>query len=79
MDIPIFLYISILSYSMLLEQLITDVNIAVSIEAIQAIGNLARGLRNHFSGGSRFLLAVLLVCLFRFFFIVCVPWVYRHG
>ncbi|KMZ71605.1 Protein MOR1, partial [Zostera marina] len=44
----------------ILKKLITDVNIAVAIEAIQAIGNLARGLRNHFSGGSRFLLAVLL-------------------
>ncbi|KAF6163137.1 hypothetical protein GIB67_025001 [Kingdonia uniflora] len=41
-------------------QLITDVNIAVAVEAIQAIGNLARGLRNNFSGGSRFLLPVLL-------------------
>ncbi|XXG85325.1 hypothetical protein AAC387_Pa11g0421 [Persea americana] len=43
-----------------LKKLITDVNIAVSIEAIQAIGNLARGLRNHFSGSSRFLLPTLL-------------------
>lgn len=42
-------------------QLITDVNIAVAVEAIQAIGNLARGLRTHFSGSSRFLLPVLLV------------------
>ncbi|KAG6755568.1 hypothetical protein POTOM_041399 [Populus tomentosa] len=40
--------------------LITDVNIAVAVEAIQAIGNLARGLRSHFSGSSRFLLPVLL-------------------
>ncbi|KAF5193151.1 Mor1 [Thalictrum thalictroides] len=43
-----------------LKKLITDVNIAVAVEAIQAIGNLARGLRNHFSGGSRFLLPILL-------------------
>ena len=42
-------------------QLITDVNIAVAVEAIQAIGNLARGLRTHFSGSSRFILPVLLV------------------
>jgi hypothetical protein len=42
-------------------QLITDVNIAVAVEAIQAIGNLARGLRTHFSASSRFLLPVLLV------------------
>ncbi|KAK1262104.1 Protein MOR1 [Acorus gramineus] len=43
-----------------LKKLVTDINIAVSVEAIQAIGNLARGLRNHFSGSSRFLLPVLL-------------------
>ncbi|ONK78042.1 uncharacterized protein A4U43_C02F13600 [Asparagus officinalis] len=43
-----------------LKKLVTDVNLAVSVEAIQAIGNLARGLRNHFSGSSRFLLPVLL-------------------
>lgn len=43
------------------QQLITDVNIAVAVEAIQAIGNLAKGLRTHFSGNSRFLLPVLLV------------------
>ncbi|KAM7525117.1 hypothetical protein LguiA_015019 [Lonicera macranthoides] len=43
-----------------LKKLITDVNIAVAVEAIQAIGNLARGLRTHFSGNSRFLLPVLL-------------------
>jgi len=42
-------------------QLITDVNIAVAVEAVQAIGNLARGLRTHFSASSRFLLPVLLV------------------
>jgi len=42
-------------------QLITDVNIAVAVEAVQAIGNLARGLRTHFSSSSRFLLPVLLV------------------
>ncbi|KAK9152687.1 hypothetical protein Sjap_000167 [Stephania japonica] len=44
-----------------LKKLITDVNIAVAVESIQAIGNLARGLRNHFSASSRFLLPVLLV------------------
>ncbi|PPR93760.1 hypothetical protein GOBAR_AA26907 [Gossypium barbadense] len=44
-----------------LKKLVTDVNIAVAVEAIQAIGNLARGLRTHFSGSSRFLLPVLLV------------------
>ncbi|VFQ78444.1 unnamed protein product [Cuscuta campestris] len=43
-----------------LKKLITDVNIAVAVESIQAIGNLARGLRTHFSGSSRFLLPVLL-------------------
>ncbi|KAF9590615.1 hypothetical protein IFM89_035933 [Coptis chinensis] len=43
-----------------LKKLITDVNIAVSVEAILSIGNLARGLRSHFSGGSRFILPVLL-------------------
>ncbi|XP_072953995.1 protein MOR1-like isoform X1 [Typha angustifolia] len=43
-----------------LKKLVTDVNLAVSVEAIQAIGNIARGLRNHFSGNSRFLLPVLL-------------------
>nr|GMD09039.1 Protein MOR1 [Ipomoea batatas] len=46
----------------MLKKLITDVNIAVAVEAIQAIGNLARGLRTHFTAGSRFLLPVLL-CL----------------
>ncbi|RZB44582.1 protein MOR1-like isoform X3 [Glycine soja] len=43
-----------------LKKLITDVNIAVAVEAVQAIGNLARGLRTHFSSSSRFLLPVLL-------------------
>ncbi|XP_019427922.1 PREDICTED: protein MOR1-like isoform X1 [Lupinus angustifolius] len=43
-----------------LKKLITDVNIAVAVEAIQAIGNLARGLRTHFSASSRFLLPTLL-------------------
>lgn len=47
-------------------QLITDVNIAVAVEAIQAIGNLAKGLRTHFSGSSRFLLPGLLVSLFAY-------------
>lgn len=46
-------------------QLVTDVNMAVSVEAIQAIGNLARGLRTHFSGGSRFLLPTLLVSAYK--------------
>ncbi|KAK4361087.1 hypothetical protein RND71_020039 [Anisodus tanguticus] len=46
-----------------LKKLITDVNIAVAVEAIQAIGNLSRGLRTHFSASSRFLLPVLLVCI----------------
>lgn len=48
-------------------QLITDVNIAVAVEAIQALGNLAKGLRTHFSGSSRFLLPGLLVSLFMCF------------
>lgn len=48
-------------------QLIADVNIAVAVEAIQAIGNLAKGLRTHFSGSSRFLLPGLLVSLFEYF------------
>ncbi|KAL6853776.1 hypothetical protein ACP4OV_019805 [Aristida adscensionis] len=43
-----------------LKKLVTDVNLAVSVEATQAIGNLASGLRNHFSGNSRMLLPVLL-------------------
>ncbi|XP_039052270.1 protein MOR1-like isoform X2 [Hibiscus syriacus] len=43
-----------------LKKLVTDVNIAVAVESIQAIGNLAQGLRTHFSGSSRFLLPVLL-------------------
>jgi len=43
-----------------LKKLITDVNLAVSVEATQAIGNLARGLRAHFSGNARMLLPVLL-------------------
>ncbi|EEC71701.1 hypothetical protein OsI_04204 [Oryza sativa Indica Group] len=43
-----------------LKKLITDVNLAVSVEATQAIGNLAKGLRTHFSGNSRVLLPVLL-------------------
>lgn len=47
-------------------QLITDVNMAVAVEAIQAIGNLARGLRTHFAGSSRSLLPVLLVSAFTF-------------
>ncbi|XP_042390738.1 protein MOR1-like isoform X1 [Zingiber officinale] len=43
-----------------LKKLVTDVNLAVSVEAIQAIGNLAKGLRNHFAASSRFLLPILL-------------------
>ncbi|CAL9199780.1 unnamed protein product [Musa hybrid cultivar] len=43
-----------------LKKLVTDVNLAVSVEAIQAVGNLAKGLRNHFAASSRFLLPVLL-------------------
>lgn len=35
-------------------------NLAVAVEAIQAIGNLACGLRTHFSASSRFMLPVLL-------------------
>ncbi|KAM7271007.1 hypothetical protein ACFE04_030221 [Oxalis oulophora] len=43
-----------------LKKLVTDVNIAVAAEAVQAIGNLAKGLRSHFSASSRFLLPTLL-------------------
>ncbi|KAL6614280.1 hypothetical protein ACP70R_036550 [Stipagrostis hirtigluma subsp. patula] len=43
-----------------LKKLVTDANLAVSLEATQAIGNLARGLRVHFSENSRMLLPVLL-------------------
>ncbi|KAK4268063.1 hypothetical protein QN277_024768 [Acacia crassicarpa] len=43
------------------KKLMTDLNIAVAVEAIQAIGNLALGLRTHFSASSRFLLFVLLM------------------
>ncbi|KAI5081631.1 hypothetical protein GOP47_0001374 [Adiantum capillus-veneris] len=43
-----------------LKKLITDVNIAVGVEAVQAIGNLAKGLRKDFSNPSRLLLPVLL-------------------
>nr|XP_043618716.1 protein MOR1 isoform X2 [Erigeron canadensis] len=43
-----------------LKKLITDVNIAVGVEAVQAIGNLALGLRTNFSASSRFVLPVLL-------------------
>ncbi|KAL8152166.1 hypothetical protein V2J09_009926 [Rumex salicifolius] len=43
-----------------LKKLATDVNIAVSVEAIQAIGNLAKGLRTNFSAQSRSLMPVLL-------------------
>ncbi|XP_047310498.1 protein MOR1 [Impatiens glandulifera] len=43
-----------------LKKLVTDVNIAVAVEAVQAIGNLSRGLRTNYSGNSRLLLPVLL-------------------
>nr|GEV43137.1 protein MOR1 [Tanacetum cinerariifolium] len=43
-----------------LKKLITDVNIAVGVEAVQALGNLALGLRTNFSASSRFILPVLL-------------------
>ena len=42
-------------------QLVTDVNMDFSVEAIQAIGNLAQGLRTHISGSWRILLPILLV------------------
>jgi hypothetical protein len=48
---------------MALVQLVTDVNIAVAVEAVQAIGNLASGLRKDFTPGSKLLLPVLLVSL----------------
>ncbi|XVF08398.1 hypothetical protein REPUB_Repub07fG0000100 [Reevesia pubescens] len=38
-------------------KLVTDVNMAVAVEAIQAIGNLSWGLRTHFSGSSHFFVA----------------------
>lgn len=47
-------------------QLVTDVNIAVAVEAVQAIGNLASGLRKDFTSGSKLLLPVLLVSLHLF-------------
>ncbi|CAI5527573.1 unnamed protein product, partial [Closterium sp. Naga37s-1] len=40
--------------------LTTDVNIAVATEAIQAAGNLAKGLRKDFSSGARLMLPALL-------------------
>jgi cytoskeleton-associated protein 5 len=43
-----------------LKKLVTDVNIAVAVEAVQAIGNLASGLRKDFTSGSKLLLPVLL-------------------
>jgi hypothetical protein len=52
---------SLAPLSLFLLQLVTDVNLAVAVEATQAIGNLAKGLRTHFSGNSRNLLPVLLV------------------
>jgi cytoskeleton-associated protein 5 len=53
--------IHLLPCSFILLQLVTDVNLAVAVEATQAIGNLAKGLRTHFSGNSRNLLPTLLV------------------
>jgi hypothetical protein len=47
--------------SILLAQLVGDVNLAVAVEAVQAIGNLASGLRKDFTAGARLLLPVLLV------------------
>jgi hypothetical protein len=35
-------------FSLLQLVTVTDVNLAVSLEATQAIGNLAKGLRTHF-------------------------------
>lgn len=49
-------------------QLVTDVNIAVAVEAVQAIGNLASGLRKDFTSGSKLLLPVLLVSLSGFLY-----------
>ncbi|KAG0567085.1 hypothetical protein KC19_7G108600 [Ceratodon purpureus] len=46
--------------SRILKKLVTDVNIAVAVEAVQAIGNLANGLRKDFTSGSKLLLPVLL-------------------
>ncbi|KAH7416157.1 hypothetical protein KP509_14G078100 [Ceratopteris richardii] len=43
-----------------LKKLITDVNLAVAVESVQAAGNLAKGLRKDFSSLSRMLLPVLL-------------------
>ncbi|CAI5931170.1 unnamed protein product [Closterium sp. NIES-64] len=43
-----------------LKKLTTDVNIAVATEAIQAAGNLAKGLRKDFSSGARLMLPALL-------------------
>jgi cytoskeleton-associated protein 5 len=44
-----------------LKKLVGDVNLAVAVEAVQAIGNLASGLRKDFTAGARLLLPVLLV------------------
>lgn len=60
---PFFFLLKTYYSTFLLLQLITDVNLAVSVEATQAIGNLARGLRAQFSGNARMLLPVLLVSL----------------
>ncbi|XP_024396661.1 protein MOR1 [Physcomitrium patens] len=46
--------------SRILKKLVSDVNIAVAVEAVQAIGNLASGLRKDFNSGSKLLLPVLL-------------------
>ncbi|KAI3495503.1 hypothetical protein L1887_37844 [Cichorium endivia] len=43
-----------------LKKLIIDSNVAVAVEAVQALGNLASGLRTNLSASSRFMLPVLL-------------------
>ncbi|KAL1818494.1 hypothetical protein ACET3Z_013363 [Daucus carota] len=43
-----------------LEKLIIDVNVAVVVQAIQAIGNLARELRTNFCENSKYVLPVRL-------------------
>lgn len=58
--------------AVMVAQLVSDVNIAVAVEAVQAIGNLASGLRKDFNSGSKLLLPVLLVysaCLQVFFWL----------
>lgn len=43
-----------------LKKFISDVNIAVAVEAVQALGNLASGLRTNFSASSQCVLPTLL-------------------